>query len=233
MKKDLISILGYFGYANTGDEAILSCMLTKLRELNLDAEYVVYSGNPDETGHRYKVAAVHNILPTSVRSFIIGVLGRNRKNFFETLRTFRQTSVFIVGGGGLFYDHPDSNYYLLEFLKRINLAIKHKKKVILFGVGFGPLHLELSKKKLKEMLNRVDLITVRDRESRLLLDELGIDRPAVHTTADFVYFLKAAGEARIEEILKNEKINRNPRPVIGLCLSPDSVLERREFESFG
>jgi len=218
MKKELISILGYFGYANTGDEAILSCMLAKLRELNLDADFVVYSGDPEETARTHDVAAVHNILPTSIKSFLIRALGRNRKNFFKTLEVFRQTTVFIVGGGGLFSDQPDSNYYLLELLKKIKRAIIYKKKVILFGVGFGPLHLKHSRKKLKDVLNRVALITVRDDESRQLVAELGIDEPAVHTTADFVYFLKPAEETRVEEMMKNEKLSETGRPKIGLCL---------------
>ena len=78
MKKELISILGYFGYANTGDEAILSCMLIKLRELNLNADFVVYSGNPEETTRIYNVAAVHNILPTSFKTSLIRSLGNCR-----------------------------------------------------------------------------------------------------------------------------------------------------------
>jgi polysaccharide pyruvyl transferase CsaB len=218
MKKELISILGYFGYANTGDEAILSCMLTKLRELNLDTDIVVYSGDPDNTERVHGVAAVPDILPTSTKSFIIRALGRNRKNFFKTLKTFRRTDVFIVGGGGLFYDHRDSNYYLLELLKKIERAVTYNKKVVLLGVGFGPLYLEHSKKRLKEVLSRAALITVRDEESRNLVNQLGIEGPAVHTTADFVYFLQPAGKERIEEIMIEEKLARTGRPVIGLCL---------------
>jgi len=218
MKKELISILGYFGYANTGDEAILSCMLTKLRELKLDADFVVYSGNPEETTRTHNVAAVHNILPTSVKSFLIRALGRNRKNFFETLRVFRRTTVFMVGGGGLFFDHPDSNVYLLELLTKIKRAKKYDKKVVLFGVGFGPVHLESSRRVLKVILNRVDLITVRDEESRQLVEELGIVQPDIHTTADFVYFLKRASDVQIDKILEKERITLSRRPRIGLCL---------------
>ncbi|MBN1210983.1 MAG: polysaccharide pyruvyl transferase family protein, partial [candidate division Zixibacteria bacterium] len=201
-----------------GDEAILSCMLTKLRELKLNADYVVYSGDPEETTRTHKVAAVHNILPTSVKSFLIRALGRNRKNFYETLKAFRRTTVFIVGGGGLFYDHPDSNIYLLELLTRIKRAKKFDKKVVLFGVGFGPVYLEHSKKKLNDILNRVDLITVRDEESRKLVEELGIVKPDIHTTADFVYFLKSASDIQIDKILEKERIALSRRPLIGLCL---------------
>lgn len=217
-KKELVSILGYFGHANIGDEAILSCMLTKLRELDLPADYVVYSGNPEETSRSHQVPAVANILPTSLKSFLIRALGRNRKNFFKTLKVYRDTSIFIVGGGGLFYDHPDSNYYLLELLTKIKRAVKHGKKVILFGVGFGPVHLEHSRRALKDVLNRVALITVRDEESRRLVEELGITEPEIHTTADFVYFLKPAPPEKIEKIINAEKLALSSRPRIGLCL---------------
>ncbi|MFZ5979891.1 MAG: polysaccharide pyruvyl transferase family protein [Candidatus Zixiibacteriota bacterium] len=218
MNHEVISILGYFGYANTGDEAILSCMLEQLRQLKLDAEYFVYSGNPGETRRQHKVEAVPNILPTSTKSYLIRALGRNRKNFFNTLKAFKRTTVFLVGGGGLFYDHPDSNFYLMELLTLIRKAAEAGKKVILFGVGFGPIHLDSTRAALKEIIDRVTMITVRDEPSRKLLAELGITRPEIHTTADFVYFLKPAPAERIDQIIKEERLEKTDRPVIGICL---------------
>ena len=217
MSREIISILGYFGYANTGDEAILGCMLAQLRQLDIDAEYFVYSGDPEETRCTHGVEAAPNILPTSAKSYLVRALGRNRKNFFGTLKAFKRTTVFLVGGGGLFYDRPDSNFYLMELLKLIRKAVEAGKKVVLFGVGFGPIHLESTRQALKEIIDRVTMITVRDEQSRRLLEELGITRPAIHTTADFVYFLQSAPAERIDRILSGEKLPSSDRPVIGVC----------------
>jgi len=217
MSQEIISILGYFGYANTGDEAILSCMLAQLRELDIDAEYFVYSGDPEETRRTHQVEALPNILPTSLKSYLIRALGRNRKSFFKTIKAFKRTTVFVVGGGGLFYDQPDSNFYLMELLKLINKAVQTGKKVVLLGVGFGPVHLESTRNALRKIVDRVTMITVRDEQSRRLLAELGITRPEIHTTADFVYFLQPAPDDRVDRIMKDEKIQKTNKPVIGVC----------------
>ena len=54
-KKYKVGILGSYGGANLGDEAILSSMITQLR-LSLPVEFVVFSRmNPEDTIARHQV----------------------------------------------------------------------------------------------------------------------------------------------------------------------------------
>ena len=107
MKKIHIAILGYYGYANTGDEAILDCLVTGLKAMDIDFRITVFSGDPEHTAVTYGVEAKPNILPTSLKTWIVRSLGRNRHSFREAVKTFRKCDVVLVGGGGLFFDSPD------------------------------------------------------------------------------------------------------------------------------
>jgi polysaccharide pyruvyl transferase WcaK-like protein len=218
MKAKLISLLGYFGQTNTGDEAILHCLIEQLKQMHLKQEVVVFSGNPISTSETYGVASVYNILPTSLPRFIVGALGRNRRNFFRALMTFCGSDTLIVGGGGLFFDSLQTNKYLLELLKKIDWAKKMGKKVVLLGVGIGPIHHTKSKLVLSNVLNKVDLITVRDRDSLELLSQLGIVAPRIHLTADFAFLMQPKAIEDIEEILREEKLEIADMPRIGICL---------------
>ena len=51
-------ISGYYGYANTGDEAILTTMLRDLRARRRDLEFIVVSGDPEQTAATYGVRAI-------------------------------------------------------------------------------------------------------------------------------------------------------------------------------
>ena len=44
-----IVISGYYGFGNTGDEAVLAGMLASFRQLNLDVHVTVLSANPQRT----------------------------------------------------------------------------------------------------------------------------------------------------------------------------------------
>jgi polysaccharide pyruvyl transferase CsaB len=218
MNRAHLSILGYYGYANTGDEAILDCLVSQLKEMDIGFRITVYSGNPEHTSSTYGVEAEPNILPTSLSAWAVRSLGRNRRSFFKAIKTFRQCDIVLVGGGGLFFDSPDTNRFLLEMLHKIRWARRLNKRVVLLGVGFGPIHFEQSRERLRQVLNSVDLIAVRDHDSRELVRQLGIDQPDIHTTGDFVFLLDMADPYRVSEIIKNENLTLSDQPVIGISV---------------
>ena len=49
-------IIGHYGFKNLGDEAILTGMLTLLRDKFPDGRWTVASGDPDDTRRRHGVA---------------------------------------------------------------------------------------------------------------------------------------------------------------------------------
>jgi len=86
-KPKTILISGYYGYGNTGDEAILSAMIEDFRTRIPEVEIVVVSGNPEETKTHHHVDAIA------------------LANLQLIIRTINGSDFVILGGGGLFHDY--------------------------------------------------------------------------------------------------------------------------------
>ena len=54
-----IVISGYYGFANAGDEAMLTAIIKALRSTEKTVELTVISGNPPATAARHKVNSLH------------------------------------------------------------------------------------------------------------------------------------------------------------------------------
>ncbi|MEZ4633042.1 MAG: polysaccharide pyruvyl transferase CsaB [Deinococcales bacterium] len=144
-----ILISGYYGYGNTGDEAILTGLLTALKPLNDDI--VVLSARPKATSALHAVKAKHR--------------------YKELLTAIFNCDALISGGGGLLQDKT-SRRSLLYYLAVISLARLLGKKVILIGQSIGPLS-PLGKKLVGFSLKGL-AIAVRDKASQKLLAEMGV-----------------------------------------------------------
>lgn len=179
MKK--IVICGYHGFANSGDEALLKAMIDILRRKNPDISVTVLSMHPESTEKLYNVKSVY------------------RYNLFKIYRLFKESDLFIFGGGSLIQDITSkrSLYYYLTILK---LALKTGIKVMLYGNGIGPLENPKSRRATAKCLNKVDLITLRDDLSDRLLAEIGVNIPPIHITADPAFTLS------FDDLPKNDSL---------------------------
>ncbi|MCI1273769.1 MAG: polysaccharide pyruvyl transferase CsaB [Clostridiaceae bacterium] len=152
MSKVVIS--GYYGFKNFGDEAILTVLVNHLKQLNCDI--TIFSSNPFYTINKHKV--------NSVRSFDI----------LKVIDTLKKSDCLISGGGSLLQD-ATSVKSLLYYSFIIFLALIFKKKVIIFAQGIGPLNSFFSKAIVLNLLQFCTLVTVRDENSKKLMDESHIN----------------------------------------------------------
>ena len=166
-----ILISGYYGFSNTGDEAVLSAIITGLRSHDDDVEIAVLSASPEETAKTHGIMAVPRASLSNVASAL------------------RQCDLFISGGGSLIQD-ATSFRSLIYYLSLIALAKFYRRKVMILGQGIGPLRRGISRRLARRALNGVDLIAVRDAQSADLLKELGVSGPPVHITADPTFLLE-------------------------------------------
>lgn len=161
-----ILISGYYGFKNSGDDAMLMSVINDLREQKQDIKISVLSSNPTETSRIYGVAAV------------------NRVNIFEVLKAVRRTKMLVMGGGTLIQDST-STKSLMYYLAILKIALVHKKKVMLYSNGIGPLS-EKHRRTAARILNRIDVITLRDNASLAELNAMGVSKPKIFVTADSV-----------------------------------------------
>ncbi|MBP2646048.1 MAG: colanic acid biosynthesis protein [Firmicutes bacterium] len=165
-----IVISGYYGFANAGDEAMLTAMIEAFTAVDPEVKITVISGNPEETRKRHGVDAVY------------------RLNYPEIIRIMANSHLLVSGGGSLLQD-VTSDRSLYYYLSIMLLAEKIGLPVMLYAQGIGPVRGSLAKAAMKYIGNKVDLITVREEASCDELKALGVTKPPIYVTADPVLAL--------------------------------------------
>lgn len=193
-----ILISGYYGFDNSGDDAILKAIVKDIRDKNSKININVLSKNPKKTEKMYGVKSV------------------NRFNLRGVLVAIWNTNLFISGGGSLLQD-VTSTRSLIYYLAIMKITKLMGKPVMVYANGIGPIERKLNKILAKNILNKVDLITLRDQKSLEYVRELGIKNPNIFVTADPVFTLQAVSLERVNEILTSEGIPKDKK-MIGVSI---------------
>lgn len=183
-KHDEILVSGYYGFKNSGDDALLMSIIQDLRRYKESPNIVVLSANPKETSKSYRVKSI------------------NRLNLFSILKHMKKADMLISGGGTLIQDST-STKSLCYYLMVISLAKRKNLKVMLYSNGIGPLNKKKNAERTRKIINNVDLITLRDDESYETLKQIGVTKPKTLVTADPALSLAGADREKGKEILKN------------------------------
>lgn len=190
-----VVVSGYYGFGNTGDEAVLRGLITALRRAG-SVEITVLSGNPQETQALHGVEAV------------------DRYSLAAIWKAFRRADLVISGGGGLLQDRTSARSSLY-YLAVIVLAAAAGKPVYVYGQGVGPLRRRWLRRAAGAVLRRARGIGVRDEASRELLEACGIPASCVHVTADAAFALETPDPEQTKQAL--EAIGVAPgEPLIGV-----------------
>ncbi len=193
-----IGISGSYGGLNLGDEAILQSMIARLRS-ELPVEITVFTRDADDTKRRHRV---DRAIP--VRTF----------SRAEVAPEIERLDLFVLGGGGILYD-ADAQTYLREAV----VAQDGGVPVMLYAIGAGPLKDPNAQALVRDCLNKVDVITVREKNAHKVLEEAGVDREIL-ITADPALLLEP--EPLPPEALAQEGLARD-RPVIGMSVREPGV----------
>ncbi len=181
--RDGVVICGAYGRGNAGDDAILEAILQEMRSIDPDMPVTVLSRNPRETRLRCRVRAV------------------SRMNVPGWLGAMKRAKLYINGGGSLIQD-VTSRRSLWFYLLNIRSAKRAGCAVQMYGCGIGPVtrgnHRQLS----AGALNRyVDVITLREPDSREELKSMGVTKPEILLTADPALTLRPAGDDVVDSVL--------------------------------
>ena len=193
-----IVISGYYGSKNGGDEAMLAAMLEVLREEVPDLSVTVISIDPEYTKRRHNLDAV-------LRSDICAIMKKIR------------AADLLISGGGSLLQNVTSGRSLYYYLAIIFFALIFGRRVMLYAQGIGPIRGTPAHKLMNLIVNRVDLITVRDRGSLEELSRLKITRPKIFCTADPVLAIKPVPLDLGEKILARHSITRSGK-FIGVAI---------------
>lgn len=209
MHKVLVS--GYYGFGNTGDEAILAAIVESLKKLNSNIQITALSADPDITTKLHGIFSVKRTSPLHILKEIAGA------------------DLVISGGGGLLQDVTSSRsipYYLFI----VYMAKKMGKKVMFYANGVGPVFRDINKRLIRLVGNTVDLITVRDEHSKKELENLGVKNPPLVVTADPAFVLEPVKDEEGFSILNENKIFLDDSRIkVGISLRPWNLGKSREI----
>ena len=179
-----VLLSGYYGFSNAGDDAILQSIHEGILSTSDAVDITVLSDNPASTTTQYGLEA----LP--------------RFRFWTVLRALRRCDALVSGGGSLLQDRT-STRSILYYLSVMRGAQLLGKPVMLYANGIGPVQKPANRRRVKKVVDRATLVTLRDANSARELEAMGVRRPALHVTADPVFNLMAASRARAWELLRS------------------------------
>ncbi|MCK5812348.1 MAG: polysaccharide pyruvyl transferase CsaB [Clostridiales bacterium] len=206
---------GYYGFMNIGDDALLDSIINNLKHIKKDIKILILSRNPVET------------------TKINGVDSISRFNLFQIINMMKRSSLFVYGGGTLIQEST-STKSLLYYLGTLYLAKLFGQKTMLYANGVKLLHKKFNIFVTKAVLNKIDLITLRENQSLVQLKKLGITKPKITITADPAVTTYPCSDTRAKEILKKEGVLFS-NPLIGICVREWKGYEKkcsREIASF-
>ncbi len=191
-------ISGYYGYGNTGDEAILAALTDELHRRYPAAQLTVLSADPKATARQY------------------GVEATPRWSLPAIWRALRSADLLISGGGGLIQD-ATSRLSPLYYLAILRLARLAGTPYMIFAQGLGPLRHWFTRWATARCFRRAAAITVRDEPSAQLLSQLGVTAPPVEVTADPALLLKPCPPHRTNELLREFGLSESAG-LVGIAL---------------
>lgn len=191
-----VVISGYYGYDNIGDEALLQAIVEPLRETVPDIRIIVLSAQPAKTARQYNVEAEDRFSPLRIFSAL------------------KKADLLISGGGSLLQD-VTGPFTIPYYLSIVAMAKMLGKPVMFYAQGVGPVNRGFSKTLVRLVADRVNVITLRDEESKEILHQLGVRRPPITVTADPVFDLR--GDSENGNLLQQFGLTKGPKPMAAIA----------------
>jgi polysaccharide pyruvyl transferase CsaB len=164
-----IAISGYYGFRNSGDEAVLRSILLALEEQGaaqgVRVQPVVLSADPAWTSSMYGVEAAHRMRPADI------------------LRTLRGCDGLISGGGSLLQDATGTKT-IPYYTGIMRLAQLLGKQTFAYAQGIGPVNRRWMDPLIRGVMRRSAYVSVRDAESADLLARIGVARERIEVVPD-------------------------------------------------
>ncbi|MDI6881782.1 MAG: polysaccharide pyruvyl transferase family protein [Methanothermobacter sp.] len=169
-----IFVLGYYGWKNTGDDAMLYSLLEGLKEVFPDSRFNITAASWPSTPEDVNI----NLIPPRVNP-----------NF---IKAFLRSSIFILGGGTHFFDYGNTFKRIIRLTQILLLTLISKitgKDIYFMGVGVEPPSHVWSKFIIKNTCAMATKIFVRDSISMKVLGKMGIEEN-VELSQDLAFFLE-------------------------------------------
>jgi len=227
-----ILIVGHDTFHNKGCQALIYTTTEMLKRTFPEASFTVFSWEPQYDEQHFandsiECRFIQHRFQTGEFSprnrfwfFLNHYLGLTtdrivwvKPSFYEAIKT---CDLVVVSGGDILGDYGDEAVKHYFFPIAVGIALR--KPVFVFAQSISPYKNNQMLKFAKYYLNKVSLITVRERISYEYLQSIGIKAP-FYLTADPAFTLKPCTKERLKEIWQAEHLPDGQRPLIGISVS--------------
>ena len=183
-----VLLVSYFNSNNLGDVLLSNILYFELKK-NYEIITCSFEGcfaKPKDRLYRDKFA-------TRLKKKII------KKNQFwhDFEKIIQKVDILIIGGGNMLMDIK--TYSTVDiFIKYVEIAHKYNKKIIVPFIGIGPISNVFLLYKIKEVFKLCNLVIVRDRQSKQLIDGVPLK-----ISYDPAFILPTCSNKKTSEILIN------------------------------
>jgi colanic acid/amylovoran biosynthesis protein len=158
---------------NGGDEALLHATVESLQARWPHSQIAVLCKDVEQARPRFPGLTLESDL-----EFVKSSSQRDRVS-----NLYREADLVLSAPGGFLNDY----YPLAPRLRGFEVAIALGKPLVLLAQSIGPFWKEESVRRIREVLNRVSLVTVRDAASQQHLVDCGVAGTKVRETADAAF----------------------------------------------
>lgn len=197
-----IVISGYYGFSNSGDEAVLKSILLSLEDegkaQGIQIQPIVLSADPAWTSQMYGVESVRRMHPG------------------DLLKALRSCDGLISGGGSLLQDATSAKT-IPYYTGVMKLAQLLGKPTFAYSQGIGPVNRRWMDPLIRSVMKRSAYLSVRDEESASLLAWIGIPENRIEVVPDPVMGLPLPLSSNESTQLGS---TADELPIVGVSLRP-------------
>ena len=215
-KKWTVTLLGYYGFGNLGDELLALSAISQLEKSGIPRDKImVLTASPDYYSK-------------------LGVGFVNRWNLPKVWSVLRESETLLLGGGGIFQNATSlrSCFYYWSIMEMASVAGAVPWAV---SQSIGPFYGKWSRILAKSALSKCKVLEVRDEYSKIVSNELGLEsevgedlvfslKPDFKSEGSFVLINFRAWKETDEFIASVSKyLNNGNLRSIGVAMSPDDL----------
>lgn len=230
-----ILFIGLEQSQNKGDAARLIGLSILLRKFSPDAELIKLSDYPDIDYETFKDYDIKLGKVGSSKSKLTGLLRPVKCILYNLMDKMHLKCIWLTANDPILKQYADADIIIdlsgddfreetmfREFFFQSYatlLGIVMGEKMVLCSSSIGPFKTKKGRLFAKFVLNRMELVSVRERLSKRYLEEdVGVKKP-IHLVPDMGLFMQAAPSETINKILIDENVDLSDRPLIGISVN--------------
>jgi len=181
-----------------------------------------FSNNQLESKYKAILVSIWSFLQHVFFLFLYKLIGRKALSIMKDVlwKTYLGSDIIIVGhngvfgiGGGLGTPLYFMPLYIPLFSKLLG------KPVVVYGASIGPSKIKIIEACKRFVLNRVDLVTLREEQTYEDLKKMNVKNKMMFILPDPAFLLQPENFQRAEEIMSLEGINKGAEPLIGITIT--------------